>query len=232
MMSTGNRIALAFILSVALVCAGAPEAHAQRGRGFGYGPNRAQLATLKEVQDALKLTDEQKQAAKDATEQFNRDVGELFMTAMGDVEKVRTAMPALHEKATATINGSLNESQRRKLTEFFIQQNGVNSVFDPQVKTLLRLTDEQMAALQTARNTNREEGAKATRQTPKGETRAQRTERFEKLWKAAEDRILTLLTEKQAETFKKLRGEEVELDLRPLFPPPPPPGSSNREFNT
>lgn len=229
-MSTANRILFSIAISAACLCAVTPHALAQRGRGFGYGPNRAQLATLKAVQEALKLTDEQKQIARDATDQFNREVGELFRTAKGDVEKVRLAMPAIHDKATAQINEKISEAQRRRLTELFVQQNGVNSVFDPQVKALLRLTDEQMAALQIAKATNREEGAKATRQSPKGETRAERTERFEKLWKEAEDRILILLTEKQNETFKKLHGEELQIDLRPLFPPPPPPPNSNRNF--
>jgi hypothetical protein len=230
-MSTGNRILVSLLGAAMFCCVTAPDALAQRGRGFGYGPNRAQLATLKEVQEALKLNDEQKQIARDAVDHFNREVGELFMTAMGDVEKVRLAMPAIHDRATAKINEKVNEAQRRRLTELFVQQNGVNSVFDPQVKALLRLTDEQVAALQTARNTNREEGAKATRQMPKGETRAQRTERFEKLWKEAEERILSILTEKQTETFKKLHGEEMQIDLRPLFPPPPPPFNPNRDFN-
>jgi hypothetical protein len=229
-MSTGCRVILGITASMALLCAASDSALAQRGRGFGFGPNRAQLATLKEVHVALKMTEEQIQAAKEAADQFNRDVSELFMSAMGNVEKVRTAMPALHEKATTAINTKLDEAQRKKLTEFYIQQNGVNSVFDPQVKTLLRLTDEQLTKLQAARTTNREEGAKATRKTPKGEMPADRTARFEKLWKEAEDRILMLLTERQNETFKKLRGEEVQIDLRPLFPPPPG-SNSNRSFS-
>lgn len=230
-MSTGCRVILGIAASIVLLCAATDTAHAQRGRGFGFGPNRAQLATLKEVQSALKLTEEQKQVAKEATDQFNRDVGELFMSAMGDVEKVRAAMPGLHEKATSAINTKLDESQRKKLTEFYIQQNGVNSVFDPQVKTLLRLTEDQVTALQAARVKNREEGAKAIKHAPQGESPQDRAARFEKLWKEAEERILTLLTEKQNETFKKLRGVEVEIDLRPLFPPPPPGFNSNRSFN-
>lgn len=230
-MSTGMRVILCLALGSVFLCSATSQARAQRGRGFGYGPNRAQLATLKEVQEALKLTDEQKQAARTATDEFNRETGELFMSAAGDVEKVRLAMPAIHERATDAINTKLNESQRKQLTAFFIQQNGVNSVFDPQVRTLLRITDEQMTQLQAARTTNRDEGTKATRQFIKGETRADRTTRFEKLWKEAEDRIFKLLTEKQAETFQKMRGEDVELDLRPLFPSPPPPKNSDRSFD-
>lgn len=230
-MSTHCRLLLSLTFTVVVLCALVGPAQAQRGRGFGFGPNRAQLATLKEVHVALKMTEEQIQVAKEATEKFNRDVGELFMSAMGDIEKVRTAMPGLHEKATSAINTQLDESQRKKLTEFYIQQNGVNSVFDLQVKTLLRLTEDQVTALQAARVKNREEGAKATKQAPKGESPQDRAARFEKLWKEAEDRILTLLTEKQNETFKKLRGVEVEIDLRPLFPPPPPGFNSNRSFS-
>ena len=56
--STGNRVIFWLAIGMALFGANARSAFAQRGRGFGFGPNRAQLATLKEVQAALKLSDE------------------------------------------------------------------------------------------------------------------------------------------------------------------------------
>ena len=140
-------------------------------------------------------------------------------------------MPALHEKATAQINEKLDEAQRKRLTEIFIQHNGVNSVFDPQVRAILKLTDEQMATLLIARAANREEGAKATKAILQGETRGERTARFERIWKEAEDRILVVLSAKQNEMFESLRGEELDVDVRPLFPPPPPPKNSGRGFS-
>lgn len=227
-MSTGNRAICWLVLATLFSIVGVTETFAQRGRGFGFGPNRAQLATLKEVQAALNLSEEQIKVGIAATGEFNREVSELFRMAAGDVEKVRAAMPSLHEKATKQINEKLDETQRKRLTEIFIQQNGVNSVFDPQVRSILNLTDEQMAALQIARKTNREEGAKETRAMPKGETREERSARFEQLWKNAEDRILTVLTPQQKTSFETLRGEELEVDMRPLFPPPPPKKNDRR----
>lgn len=232
-MSTGNRVLCSLILSLAFYCLAAAPAHAQRGRGFGFGPNRAQLATLKEVQEELKLTPEQIQAASDATKTFNGAVGELFGAAAGDNDKVRAGMPPLHEKATAKINEKLSPMQSQRLTEIFVQQNGVNSVFDPQVRAALKLTDDQMTVLQALRAKNREEGIKATRAMPQGETREARSARFELLWKEAEERILAVLSPKQNEQFQSLRGAELEVNVRPLFPPPPPPRKgNNRDFNS
>jgi hypothetical protein len=226
-MPTGNRV-LVTLLFAAIFCAGAPHALAQRGRGFGFGPNRAQLSTLREVQADLKMTDDQIAAARAITDAFNLAVGGLFGSAKGDVEVVRAGMPELHQRATDRVNEKLNPGQQKRLTEIFVQQNGVNSVFDAQVRASLKLTDEQMAKLHASRIINREAGAKATRETPHGEKREDRTVRFEKIWKESEDRILSVLTQKQVEQFKSMRGDELEVNVRPLFPPPP--RTTSRQF--
>lgn len=219
-MPTGNRVIFASLL-IAIFAMGANSALAQRGRGFGFGPNRAQLATLTEVQSELKMSDKQVAAAKEIASSFNLAVGGLFGAAKGDVEVVRRGMPELHQKATERINEKLSAQQQSRLTEIFIQQNGVNSVFDPQVRVALKLTDEQMKTLQAIRIVNREAGAKAAQESPPGEAREERTRRFERVWNESEVRILTALTPKQKEQFESMRGTELEVNLRPLFPPPP-----------
>jgi hypothetical protein len=226
-MTTGNRVLIWLMLCAAISCGTARSVFAQRGRGFGFGPNRAQLATLKEVQEELNLSEEQIKAAVAATGLFNIEVGELFRKAAGDIEKVRGGMPAVHEKATAKIVETLKPDQVKRMTEIFVQQNGVNSVFDPTIRAMLKLSDEQMATLHVARAANREAGMSASREMPPGETREQRQERFEKLWKESEVRILNVLSKEQRTKFESLFGKELEVNLSPLFPPPPPrkPGS-------
>lgn len=226
------RLAPLVLLGAACLHLASSAIALQRGRGFGFGPNRAQLATLKEVQEELKLNDEQAQAAREATNAFNADLAKLTQSAAGDLEKVRLGMPELHAKATSAILKRLDSAQRKRLDEIFIQQNGVNSVFDSRVRKALKLTDEQMTKLTAARKVNREAGLKAMREEPPGETPEARTERFSTLWKESEERILKILTKEQRKQFAMMRGKEFEVNLRPLFPAPSmPQENASRDFD-
>ena len=53
---------------------------AAKGKGFG-GPNDAQKATMKDVQDALKLTDSQKSTIKTVSTDFGKEQQEIFKDA-------------------------------------------------------------------------------------------------------------------------------------------------------
>ena len=92
-----------------------------KGGGFG-GPSEAAKATMKEVQDALKLTDSQKSTIKTVSSDFGKERQEIFKDAgIGggkggkgdfDQEKFAAAMKKV-DKAQKEAMGKVEEAARR-----------------------------------------------------------------------------------------------------------------------
>ncbi len=199
--------ATAVIFAVVSQVALAQNERGRRGRGGREGGaggpggpvTMARLATLDQVQDALKLTDEQ----KDKIKQINDDMRKEMRTSVQqggrpDREKIRKMM----ESTSGKINEVLDEGQRKRLMGILIQVNGAAAVMDPAIAKELNLTDEQRTKLHESMRGMRES---------RGENGSPE-EMHAKMDKA----VMAVLTDEQQKTLESLKGEKVDIDMSKL----------------
>ncbi len=215
--------ALATVAMMVQVSLAQPE-EGRRGRGgrggFGGPPMPAVLLGLKEVQDALKLTDDQKSKIKDISDEAMEN-GRKARQEGGGREKMQELMAS----ASAKINEVLDEGQQKRLMGIFIQVSGANAALDPAVAKELNITDDQKKQLNDARQKNMDamrELFEAARD--QGGGREAMREKMEKLRDDANKSMMAVLTTDQQAQLEALKGEKVEIDMSQLRGPGGPGG--------
>ena len=142
------RSVYARVLTAGLLVLLASPAFAQPPGGRGmFQPTAAMLLRDEKVQEELKLTDAQKADFKKITDKYKDDIEkartdrdfpkmmELFKSASEDVDK---AVPTV-----------LKPEQRKRLDQLLVQVSGVNAFSKDEVKSALKLTDNQEKEIQT-----------------------------------------------------------------------------------
>lgn len=212
-------VAAVMVVGLTVQIAMAQPGEGRRGRGpgggFGGPPTPVRLLTVKEVQDALKLSDEQKTKLKDVNEKL-RDEIRTAMEDGGGPEKMQELMT----KTTEKVNSILDEGQQKRLLGIFIQVNGPNSVMNPEVAKELNVTDDQKKKIEEIRDKNREamrELFQSARDQEGG--REAMREKADKLRDEESKAILAVLIDEQKKQLEELKGEKVDVDLSQLRGP-------------
>jgi Spy/CpxP family protein refolding chaperone len=199
----------------------------RRGRGGPPGgPGgpvpMTRLAAVDTVQDALKLSDEQKEKIK-AINDETRDAMRKEFESGGrpDREKMRKVM----NEASDKLSKVLDENQQKRLMGIFVQVAGAGAVMDRAVAKELNITDEQRDKLREAMGGMREgrgedRGPAKREGKGKGEGKGDRgegssRERREKMEKA----VMAVLTSEQQKKLEELKGEKVDIDMSKLRGP-------------
>lgn len=208
-------LAVGLMVQVSLAQPGEGRRGRGPGGGFGGPPTPVRLLGIKEVQDALKLTDEQKTKITELNEKVREEL-RAAMQDGGGREKVQKMM----DETTAKVKEILDEGQQKRLLGIFIQVNGANSVANPEVAKELNVTDEQKKKIEEIRQKNMDsmrelfQGAR----DQEGGREAIR-EKAEKLRDEESKAILAVLTEPQQKQLEELKGEKVDIDLSQLRGP-------------
>jgi Spy/CpxP family protein refolding chaperone len=210
---------LAVVAAIAIVAMASQLAMAQnegrRGRGNrggqGGGPggmmggpiSMTRLATVDTVQDALKLTDDQKEKIKTINDE-TRDAMRKEFESGGRPD--REKMGKLMDEATEKLNKVLDAGQQKRLMGIFVQVAGPGAVRDPSVAKEIGITDDQKDKIREAMappaGGRGEGGAAALR------------ERREKM----EKEVMAVLTSDQQKKLEDLKGEKVDVDMSKLRP--------------
>jgi hypothetical protein len=195
--------------------AAAPAAHAQRA-GFArlFRPyHQVALAQLPEVEKELKLTEAQKTKATELNDELNQERFAIFQDAAGDREFMREEMAKLNDEIAKEFTDGLDDAQKKRIAEIFVQANGPTALFEAAVATAVKLTDEQKKKLDEIRD--------AQFGTFQGVDWQGMSE--EELDKEVTDRLTkqdeeysAVLTEEQKPEFEKLKGAELKVDLNNL----------------
>ena len=144
-----------WILAGALAVSTVGAAQAQRGQGGrqGGGTSISLVLTNKDLQEDLKVTDDQKTKLKDVTGKqtdLNKKQSELFtggrpdMAKMQEIMKERTALTEEVKKATDEV---LTSDQKKRFKQIEIQAMGLRAFSNADVVKDLKITDEQKKAL-------------------------------------------------------------------------------------
>jgi Spy/CpxP family protein refolding chaperone len=204
---------LAVVTAVAIVAMAAQLAVAQNdqgkgGRGRGRGgpggmggpPSMARLAMLPKVQEALKLTDDE----KTKIEKINADFRKEMSGDRPDPEKMKQMRDEVNDK----LMKALDADQQKRLMGIFVQLMGAGSVMDPAVGKEIGLTDEQKDKLHEAIGPP-PEGGREARGAGGGQSFADRRAKMEK-------DVMAVLTPDQQKKLESLKGEKVDIDMSAL----------------
>jgi hypothetical protein len=188
------------------------SAHAQRA-GFIrlFRPyHQVVLAQLDEVEAELKLTDEQQTKAVELNDTLNEERGALFQEAAGDFDSIREDMATLNEEIAAEFNEALDETQKKRLQEIFVQANGAAALFDEKVAAALELTEAQVEQLYENRSASRGDFQGIDWQSLSEE---EVDAKVDELIAGQDEKYAAVLTGEQPAEFEKLQGEKIEIDL-------------------
>jgi Spy/CpxP family protein refolding chaperone len=213
---------LAVIAAVAVVAMAAQLAVAQneqgkRGRGGRDGrggpggpggppPSMARLAMIPKVQEAVKITDEQ----KTKIEKINADSRKEMSGDRPDPEKMKKMRDEVNDK----LKSVLDADQQKRLMGIFIQVMGAGAVMDPAVGKEIGLTDEQKDKLHEAMGPPPE-----GRQGREGRDAKGGGESFKDRRAKMEKEVMAVLTSDQQKKLDSLKGEKVEIDMSALRGP-------------
>jgi len=218
------------------------EAQQPRPGGGGFGGVNVYTAVLsnKDLQEELKITDEQKEKLKPVSEKVteagkkNRDV---FKDAGMDKDKLKeafTEFSKLQEKSNAeakkSVEDVLNSEQKKRIAQIEIQAKGLRAFSDETIAKNLGITEAQSSKIKGIM----EEYAKDTKDLGFGgggkgfdkEKAAENAKKREKLSKAAFADIDESLTAEQKSKWKEMTGAPFDTaKLRQGF------GGGNRNKN-
>jgi Spy/CpxP family protein refolding chaperone len=210
---------VAMVSQVAMAQAqGQGQGQGRRGRGGMFGPPTAgRLLGAKEVQDALKLTDDQKTKIDKINEDSRAKMREAFQGGSPDRDKMMEVAKETSEK----INEVLDAGQQKRLVGIMIQVNGAAAVADPSVAKELNITEDQKKKLQEVR-----EGVRSELEKLRDDS-GSREDRMKKVQEIQDDvnkKIVAELTSEQQAQLESLKGEKVDIDMSQLRGPGGPGG--------
>ena len=206
------RNRLAIVSCVALFVLSSASALNAQGRGprfFGSRDGmRLNLLGVPQVQEELKLSDEQKSKSKAVIDEFNSERQKAFAEFQNLSDEDRQKRFAeLQDKTKAAWEvaaKTLSKEQAERLDQISIQALGVRALGDEAVAKTLMLSDEQKQKLEAM---GAEIGAKM-REVGFGE---ESQEKRAELQKELNDKSLAALTEDQRAQFAKMQGEKLDL---------------------
>ena len=148
-------------------------------------------------------------------------VGRATRSHAGGDEKVaslamREKMTKMNSEATEKLVAKLDDTQKKRLTEIYVQQNGASALMDPAVAKTLEITEEQTKALEAAVAENRQAMMESFRNL-RDSSQDERMEAMTKLRSEGDERLLKVLTDEQKAAFGKMKGEELEIDRSELL---------------
>jgi serine/threonine protein kinase len=180
-----------------------------------HAASKLHLLNQPAVLAELRLSTQQRGKVRELTARVNRQWNESFQD-IGLVTRTERSRRALEQARTneADLAGILTSRQQDRLRQIGLQSEGPAAFRDPEVAAALRLTGEQRERIRVIEDDvmygwMRNRGAPpADIQPPEAKDRA------------ANERILAVLTEDQAQVWRSMIGAPVRGTLHP-FPPPP-----------
>ncbi len=202
------------ILAVAVL------AQAQRGGMMmgGGAANPVMILGREDVQEDLKLTDDQKEKLADYT-----DMQKMFPKMMSAAQEAGIAREDMRtekgqkffkdyqEKVRKEIEGILTPDQAKRWNEIAIQMAGNMAVTRPEIAKLVGLTDDQNAKIKDLQKKQQDAMQGLFQQMRDGElTREDLQEKMKKNNEILDSEVGKLLTDPQKAKLKELGGKHFE----------------------
>lgn len=203
-MLLARKTTLVVITSALALVATSSIAQAQgqgrRGGGFGEGI-RLRVLALPQVQDDLKLADEQKAEARKTAEGLQGLFAGLQGLSQEERQQKFQEIQTKTRAAVEQVNKALSKEQNERLDQIVLQARGANALTDEKVGSELKLTDDQRQKLASIQEQAMQQGRDA-----QGDQ-----EKIAQIRKTSREQALAVLTEDQRQQFEKLQGKKIEL---------------------
>jgi len=213
-------ISTALVVMLAVASAQA-QPRGSRGQGMMQPGGGGMLGLLhfEKVQTELALTDEQKAQLKEVTQgiQGVEQIERSELSTLNPEErraKIQEMRKEAHEKmaeAQKRVAEILKPDQFERLTQIWIQREGVAALGDPEIAQALGLTKEQKEKLVAIHEGAREQLSPAT-------TREERLEKMKQVRKEVEEKAEQVLTQEQRDKLEQLKGKKFDVDFSTLRP--------------
>jgi hypothetical protein len=187
------------------------SAEAQRRAMGGLRPGNvspARLLVVDKVQIDLKLSDEQKSKGAEINERLTAGRHNLFAEVKKGDGKRAAKLGKLDQKAQASINELLDDTQEKRLQELLLQVNGASELFKKEIRGALDITKEQQTRLAEVRQAN----AKARQDALTG-YEGDRMAKLIDLQREADAGLLEVLTAEQRKKLEEMKGKPIKIDL-------------------
>ena len=217
-----NMLKIALTLGAAALMGTAP-ASAQGPRGFGGpggpGGGGGMLLNNPGVQKELKLTDDQvgkiTKSGEELREKFRDDFASLRDASSEERrEKGEALMKKVQDEGKKAYGAILTADQSRRLEQIQRQQNVLNSLTSEEVRSQLKLSDDQVAKVKQIRDDHQKSAREAMGDLGRDAAPEDRRKAFEKVnadRKEAGTKAMVVLTAEQKSTWKDLTGEPYEV---------------------
>ena len=206
-------LAAAPLLALVLNSAAIAQAPRRMARVFLLHP--IVLVQLDEVRAELKLTDEQAKTAEELRRTLAEERGAIWAEANNDWDYVREEMTKLNADLGEQFDAVLDDAQRKRCREIYVQINGALALHDPAVVEQLKLDDDQRQRLEAEiiDNRNRWMESFGNWQSMSDEERVAKTD---ELIAARDMALLAVLSDEQRAALKAMEGAPLEVDLDKL----------------
>ena len=213
MIRHGKLIAAAAVL---LAFTGAALAQFPFANLFGGGGGGSALLMLPDVQQELKMTEEQVTKAKEASQ----GVREKFKDAFAQLkdtpkeqrrEKLQEVMKQVSDETNKALKDVLKPEQTARLKQIELQSKGAEAFADPETAKAINLTDEQKEKIKTLRDDASKE-MRETIQGAQGNIQEAMT-KIQTLRKDTLEKITATLTDAQKKSWKTMTGEPFQFKV-------------------
>ncbi len=211
-------LGLAFLLTVPAAAQQRQRGQGRGGRGgFGGFGGVGQLLSNEGVQKELKLDAGQVEKATAAVQKVREKHQDEMTKLREEGPDARDKMMALNQTiSTETmkeLDTILKPDQIKRLKQLQLQQRGVQAFADPEVEKALKLTNEQKEKVKTIASDSQTQ-MRELFQPGGGADFQEMAKKRAALQKESMDRIASVLTAEQKQTWKDLVGQPFEFQFQ------------------
>jgi hypothetical protein len=156
---------------------------------------------LSQVQDELKLSDDQKVEARKAGESLQGLFAGLQNLSQEERQQKMQEIQAKTRAAIEQVNKVLSKEQNERLDQIVLQARGAGALSDEKVAADLKITDAQRQKLQEIQQQTMQQFRDA--QGDQG--------KIAEIRKTSREQSLAALTEEQRQQFEKMQGAKIDL---------------------
>lgn len=213
---TKFKFALAAVLVLGLVAGALAQGRGQgMGGRMGMGPGGGMMGLLvrADVRRDLALTPEQV-SRLDAIQAEAREKMMALREQFGeDRESAMQAMRSIQEEIQKKAEAVLNQDQKKRLREIFIQVNFVAAIMSEDIGKELGITAEQRNRIQALQEAQREAMREVRQRAQDGEIdQTEARAAMERNRKILEDKVREVLTPAQREKLETMKGRPFQAD--------------------
>lgn len=175
--------------------------------GFGGG-NMSMLLMREDVKTEIKLTAEQSTKLEDMRTAMMQDMQAKFQGGgAGDQDEIRKVVTEMMKKAEKDALTVLDDSQKKRLKELWIQRSGNRVVTNEDIQKELGMTDDQKSQIKKLMTAQEEANAEIRQKMMNGEMdRSEIRPLMEKNNKALDAELGKVITKDQADKLKAMGG--------------------------